>query len=43
MNRGVLTGNKVSELRDETFSEFSNAPFEFEGTSQALWDDTQKI
>ena len=43
INHGVLTGNKVSELRDETFSEFSNAPLEFEETASALWDGTQKV
>ena len=42
-SHGVLTGNKVSELRDEAFSEFSNAPFEFEDTTLALWNDTQKV
>ena len=43
INRGVLTGNKVSELRDEAFNEFSNAPLEFEETAAALWDGTQKV
>ena len=43
INHGVLTGNKVSELRDEVFNEFSNAPLEFEETAVALWDDTQKV
>ena len=43
INHGVLTGQKVSELREEALSEFSNAPLEFEETAFALWDDTQKV
>lgn len=43
VNHGVLSGNKVSELRNEAFNEFSDAPFEFEGTAVALWGDTQKV
>ena len=43
INHGVLTGNKVSELRDEAFHSFSNAPLEFEDTTLDLWDDTQKV
>ena len=42
-NHGVLTGNRVSELRDEAFNEFSNATFEFEDITLALWDDTYKV
>ena len=41
--RGVLTGNKVSELHDEAFNEFSDAPFDFETTAHTLWSDTQKV
>ena len=40
---GVLTGNKVSELHDEAFNEFSDAPFDFETTAHTLWSDTQKV
>ena len=42
INQGVLTA-KVSELRDEAFNEFSNAPLKFEDTALALWDDTQMV
>ena len=41
-NRGILTAVKASELPDEAWNEFSNAPFEFEDTVLGLWDDTQK-
>ena len=43
INHGVLTGNKVSELRNESFSEFSYAPFDFEDIAFVMWDDTQKV
>ena len=41
-NRGILTRIRASELQDETWNAFSDAPFDFEDTVLDLWGDTQK-
>ena len=43
LNRGIGSNIKVSDLPDEAFNEFSNAPFDFENTVCDLWDDTQRV
>lgn len=42
-NSGIPARAKVCELCDETFNEFSNAPFEFEITTLELCKDTQSV
>ena len=41
--RGILTDIKACELPFEPPDEFSNAPFEFENSTENLWEDTQII
>ncbi|MBQ6502405.1 MAG: hypothetical protein IJI57_00655 [Flexilinea sp.] len=41
-NRGLLTRTRASELKDESWNAFSDAPFDFETSVLDLWGDTQK-
>ncbi|MBQ6342128.1 MAG: hypothetical protein IJI41_03280 [Anaerolineaceae bacterium] len=41
-NRGILTRTRASELKDEAWNAFSDAPFDFETSVLDLWGDTQK-
>lgn len=43
VNRGFAVNAKAADLRSEAADAFSDAPFDFENTTLALWDDTQKI
>lgn len=43
VNRGIISSVKASDLPDEDFNAFSDAPYEFENSTQLLWDDTGRV
>ena len=43
VSRGILSPVKTTEWPDEDFNAFSDAPYEFENSTQMLWNDTGRV